>query len=102
MLGLCHRSNSLPRRVLTLQPRRGLHEASEPLSKMAFMRLAEHPGDVQETQDMENRGFPLLKAFKGAILAPKSPETGECRLVSISLCNVMFFGRSWNGAHPDE
>ena len=43
------------------------------------MRLAEQSGDVQETHDIENRGLPLLKAFKGAILAPKSPETDECR-----------------------
>jgi hypothetical protein len=46
---------------------------------MDLIRLAEHPGDVQETPDIENRRLPLLKAFKGAIPAPKSPESGEYR-----------------------
>jgi len=46
---------------------------------MPFMRLAGHADDVQETQDIENKGLPLLKAFKGAILTPKPPESGECR-----------------------
>jgi len=27
----------------------------------------------------DDSDLPLLKAFKGAILAPKSPETDECR-----------------------
>ena len=43
---------------------------------MGRLTMSRH---VQETQDIENRGLPLLKAFKGAILAPKSPESGECR-----------------------
>jgi len=84
-------------------PRGERHAAMQAKRCASGLRHRQPPASRLRSPLARGEGnLPLPELGKKGDPGPKSPESGECRLEPISLGNVTLFGRSQNGAHPDE